>query len=191
MSNTIVVFLGDDHFERLQKLLNLTSDTVDLSKSGSNVPQALDRLNAYLDENMETIRLNKREKQYVVFIFLGTNDLKSMESEYDFNRDAYKKIISICKRVFVNVRLVKIPPIPGLSDKWHVIERINTWLNSFTGAKNLQLLDTFECLFPLQRFGESELTFFEGTFDGEEPEGIHLNRHGLHTLWNIMKLSLP
>ena len=95
---------------------------MNLSKSGSNVAQALDTFNEYIDQNKEAITIKKRNKQYVLFIFLSSNDLRSIYQESQFNRHDYKKIINISRKVLENIRLLQIPPIPsGFHAERHVI----------------------------------------------------------------------
>lgn len=56
MSNNLIVFLGDSHFKRLQKLIKLPPDIcVNFAKSGSNVAEARERLNNCINENKEFI----------------------------------------------------------------------------------------------------------------------------------------
>lgn len=182
-----IFFLGDSQFLRLVRLLEqlkLTDEKlINLAVSGASVAKALKNLNTYVDANKSELFVKDRVR--IICIFLGTNDCRVINKEADFNRFAYKKIIQICRKIFNEVIVLTLPPIPKFWDKWEEIYKINRWLNSFSKARRLRVLETCD-VFPLQAFGD-RLFFFEETYHDGRPDGIHLNRRGLLTIWEILK----
>lgn len=97
MSGRIIIFLGDSHFLRLQRIVERFKDPKDefinLSVSGSNVAKALDTLNHYIGQNLPQIKtLNQLPNKYTVFIFLGSNDCRPLRQHTEFNIYHLKKL---------------------------------------------------------------------------------------------------
>lgn len=196
MSQKTLVLLGDSHFLRLQDFLkdrSLSRDNIiNLSVSGSSVEKALANLNEFLDENKTKLDLDSAQNNYFIFIFLGSNDCRTLKSESQFNRRDFNKIVTICKKIFKNVRIVKIPPIPKFHEIWGEIDRINKYIASFSGSKGVKVVETFRA-FPLEiclKKQRRPLVNFQTWYKDGRVDGIHLNDKGFSKLWRLMKFSL-
>lgn len=179
-----VVLLGDSQLVRLGKSWKPNLNVTNLAISGCNVEKAWFNFNLFLDDIPKPWYFENS----CLVILLGTNDCKHLTSEFSFNRGNYKKIVRVASKIFKQVLICKIPPIPKFPDVLETISNINKWLNGFQSLKNVEIIDSFSCF--LKSSGQVDLKFFEQVFFHGKVDLIHLNKKGLMVLSHLIMNKL-
>lgn len=166
--------LGDSNLVRLVKSKAFDQvfrgiEVINLAQSGASVEIALNNFVAYLD----TSRAQINSTRDLLLVLVGTNDLKR---NIEFERSTYLRITTIGRKLFHQVYLCKIPPIPRHPGRAPLISRVNRWINSFHSVRNIQVLDLLTA-FP-DITDDVYDKYFEKYFHNGRIDLIHFNRLG-------------
>lgn len=176
------LFLGDSQTCRLLKQFQIkNSEVINLAKSGASVSEALTIFNKFLD----TIESKEVLKQYQIVILLGTNDCRRILDAQSFDRGSYKKIVTIARKFFNSVFLLKVPPIPKLFPVVQHISLVNRFINSFSSISNVIIVDSYS-LFMRSTFS-IDLKCFESHYFHGRRDLVHLNHHGLRLMARLLQ----
>ena len=174
-----VYLLGDSNLVRLQKAPyfkhKFSGYTLqNIAVSGSSVSKGLNNLNEFLDKN-------KVEANSILIILLGTNDLKHRScTPSSFDRPSLKKIIKIAGKLFAQIFLCKVLPIPKTPKQVTPIDAVNKWINGFQSNPKVTVVETF---MPFFKHAE----YFEQHYHSDgRPDLIHLNTTGHRILTDIL-----
>lgn len=166
------VFLGDSQTCRLLKAFPVDK-SINLAESGAPVARALQILREFLGNVPKEFTLT-----LILFVLVGTNNCK----RESFDRESFKKITVIGRKLFKEVVLFKVPPIPKLQN-FAYVSGVNKFVNSFHSVHNIIILDSFS---PFILNDQINLSLFELVYrKSKRSDLIHLNRHGLRILFAL------